>query len=507
MKKYFLLVMMAIFAISCSKKVEVKGKITGGSPLERIEFIEASGVATLPLTNIGVKPDGTFAGSFEAPKNGMYVMSYAGRETMIYLKKGQTAEITATAAKFPEDLKVVGDAKANNDFLTQTNKFLQTYSQKMNIQASMAKDEAGFVKDIKKIQTDLEKNIDETAAKTNADKEVVTWKKNDIHSGILTILPQYEMTKKQASTNPSFKMSKVFTDYEKSLQENKEELVKNHPIYRSYLLGTMTEDFQKYAMSKSQGKTDITTSEMFASFIKDKKELSQTAKDYLLAFVMAQSDIRPDSSKETSEKIAKIIDTDVKDANVKKDLKRIQFVVNGLKKGETAPDAALVTADGKAFKIAEGSKPKVIVNYASWTPYIKESTVPIMKQIVDFYKSKMDFVFVNMDDTKEQFTKTSKVMFAGIPGTNVYAEGGLNSDYADKYGIYGFKLAPSYLILDKDGKIAGRTFFNPGEQEFVALLDQLSGLKAPQVAPEATLQNDLLAPSTEQAPPPPPTAK
>jgi hypothetical protein len=35
------------------KKVEVKGKITGGSPLERIELIEASGVATLPLINIG----------------------------------------------------------------------------------------------------------------------------------------------------------------------------------------------------------------------------------------------------------------------------------------------------------------------------------------------------------------------------------------------------------------------------------------------------------------------
>ena len=52
--------MLAVFTISCSKKVEVKGKISGSSPLERIEFIEASGVATLPLVNLGVKPDGTF---------------------------------------------------------------------------------------------------------------------------------------------------------------------------------------------------------------------------------------------------------------------------------------------------------------------------------------------------------------------------------------------------------------------------------------------------------------
>jgi PBP1b-binding outer membrane lipoprotein LpoB len=43
MKKYLLLFIIAVFAVSCSKKVEVKGKITGASPLERIEFIEASG--------------------------------------------------------------------------------------------------------------------------------------------------------------------------------------------------------------------------------------------------------------------------------------------------------------------------------------------------------------------------------------------------------------------------------------------------------------------------------
>jgi hypothetical protein len=32
---------------------------------------------------------------------------------------------------------------------------------------------------------------------------------------------------------------------------------------------------------------------MFAQYLKTKKDLSQTAKDYLLAFVMAQADIHP----------------------------------------------------------------------------------------------------------------------------------------------------------------------------------------------------------------------
>jgi hypothetical protein len=57
-----------------------------------------------------------------------------------------------------------------------------------------------------------------------------------------------------------------------------------------------------------------------------------------------------------------------------------------------------------------------------------------LKEVVNFYKSKMNFVFVNVDDTKDQFIKTSNAMFKGIPGTNVYAEGGLSSDIAKKYG-------------------------------------------------------------------------
>ena len=111
----------------------------------------------------------------------------------------------------------------------------------------------------------------------------------------------------------------------------------------------------------------------------------------------------------------------------------------------------------------------------------------------------MDFTFVNLDDTKDQFTKTSNAMMKGIPGNNVYGEDGLNSQIAKDLGIYGFKL-PSFIVLDKDGKIASRFFYNLGDPELVTVLDKLTGLTAPTVQPEATLQNDLLAPQPEVAP-------
>ncbi|KQT30881.1 thioredoxin [Chryseobacterium sp. Leaf405] len=489
MKKYLLLFIIAVFAMSCSKKVEVKGKITGGSPLERIEFIEASGVATLPLINIGVKSDGTFEGSFDAPRTGMYVISYAGKQNLIYLKGGQKLEISGNAMAFPTEYVITGDAKKNNEFFTATQKFLSTYAQSVNMNELIMKDEKSFLKGIEKVQADITKNIDENVKKFNPDSEIVTWKKNDVSSTLLTILSQYEMSHKQQVGNPSFKLTKAFTDFENKLQENKDVMVKENPYYRQYLLGKMSPDFQKYAQANSKGKTDVVTSELFSEYLKkNQKDLSQVTKDYLLAFVMAQSDIHPGSPEKTTEKIKKIIDTDIKDATIKEDLKKIQFAINGFKIGEQAPEGALVKQDGKAYNLSENKgKPYLLTFYASWNPYIGESTTPVLKEVVNFYKSKMNFVYVNVDDTKDQFVKTSNSLLKGFTGTNVYAEGGLNSEIAKKYGVYAFKL-PCFIIIDKDGKIASKPFFNLGDPELVTVLDKQTGLSAPKVNPNVQLQ-------------------
>lgn len=94
-------------------------------------------------------------------------------------------------------------------------------------------------------------------------------------------------------------------------------------------------------------------------------------------------------------------------------------------------------------------------------------------------------------------------MFKGIQGINVYGDGGLNSDIAKKYGIYGFKL-PSFIVVDKNGKIASRPFNNLGDQDLITVLEKQTGLKAPQVSPQAQLQLDpsafQQAPGVEEAP-------
>lgn len=508
MKKYLLLFIIAVFAMSCSKKVEVKGKIAGSSPLERIEFVEASGVATLPLINIGLDKDGNFTGNFEAPKDGMYVMNYAGKSNLIFLKGGQNIQISGNSATFPNEYTLTGDGKADNEFYQACQKFLMNYAQTLDIQALTNEKLPFFLKEIKKIETDLNKNVEENIKKFNPSKEMIEWKKNDVNTAILNVMVGFEMLQKQMNlSNPSFKMAKEFTDYENKLLENKEEMVKSSPFFRQYLLTKISPDFQKFAEAKAKGKTDVVTSELFNDFLKTKKDMSQITKDYLLAFVVAQSDMRLGTNPKTSAKVSEIIEKDIKDAGIKEDLKKMQFAMQGPKIGEKAPEVNLVKQDGSSFKLSEnGGKPTLVVFYASWNPYVSESTLPVLKEVVNFYKSKMNFVYVNLDDTKDQFVKTSNAMFKGVTGTSVYGEGGLNSDVAKKFGIYGFK-TPSFILIDKTGKIATRAYMNLGEQELVSAFDKQTGLSAPTVAPQG-MQPQMLTPEQmkEMAPPPPPPA-
>lgn len=120
--------------------------------------------------------------------------------------------------------------------------------------------------------------------------------------------------------------------------------------------------------------------------------------------------------------------------------------------------------------------------YASWNPYIAESVVPMLKEVTNAYKSKVNFVFIDVDDNAAQFKKTAVAMLSGTEGQKLYAKGGLKSEMAQKYALYGFKL-PSFVILDKDGKIASKSFMSMMEPDFKTALDKVSGITGPAIAP------------------------
>lgn len=487
MKKAFYYLLFLLIITSCSKKVEFQGKIEGMSPLDRVEFIEASGVATLPLVNVGIAPNGTFKGEFKAPKNGIYLMTYGGSQKLIYVKKGQKLNIQGNV--FSDEISFHGDGKNNNTFLIKIQEELSKYVEGIDFDQKFSLPQSAFIKEVKSFHQDLKKKTEDVAKEHKADSEVINWKLDDLRVGVLDILFKYKELNK-------VKPNKDFLAFEKELKDNEDQLIEEFPAYRSYLLNELTDEFDAYFQKNGKGKIDVFASEVFVEFLKTKPNLSNVAKDYLTAFVMAQMDITQQTEFDKIQKIRNLIDKEIHTKSVKEDLNKVVNALGGLKMGENAPNGSLLSADDKSIKISDfKGKPTVLIFYSSWTQNLIEE-IEAFTKLVDFYNKEVNFVAINFDDTKVQFKKTSSIALKNIGVINAYADKGLASEVAEKYFIYGFKLKPTYMVLDKDSKVASPFYFYVDDKRFTDTLDKLSGLKFS--GSEAVLQNELFNTETDE---------
>ncbi|MHA7609301.1 TlpA family protein disulfide reductase [Elizabethkingia meningoseptica] len=491
MKKLLLIVLCTLFIVSCSNKktVVVSGKIAGGNPMERIEIVEMSGVATLPIANFGVDAQGNFSDTIQIPKNGVYTLSYGGNYGTVYLKGGENIRLSGNAGGFPRELTVEGDSK-NNTFLQKTQAYLDNYFSKIN-QDIITQDEPKFLGQLKKFKSDLNKEMDNLAKSTGADSDVVKWKKDELDVNLLGISGQYAIMHGQVTNKPNFKVTQAYKDFQKELKGNEEAKIKTYPSYRNFVLSTIGQDFQTYAM-KNQ-KPGVTTTEQFINYMKGQKDYSQVVKDYLTAFVATSMDMQPQQG--NLDKLSKILDENIKDSDVKAGLKKVEEAIYGLKIGASAPSVDFIDVNGKKVPSSSfNGKPTLIMFYASWNPYVAESVVPMAKELTNTYKSKMNIAYVSMDDNTAAFKKSAVALLTGLDGQKLYAKGGLKSNAAQKFALYGFKL-PSFLILDKDGKVASRTFMNIMDPEFKTAMDKISGITGPAIVPPQMQMQPTPAPA------------
>ena len=493
MKKYFLLFLFSILLLSCSKggKVTINGKVTNGSPLERLEIIDASGIATLPLANFGVDAKGNFSETIEIPRDGVYVITYAGNTGFLYLKGGDKVNLDFEAMLFPQGMKITGDAKGNTEYLMESQQFINQYMSKLD-QSVISKKEEDFLKELEKYKGDITKKMDEIAKVKKPDSDVEKFNKRELDVTLLMISSQYESMHGPATNDPKYKAGAKLLDFQKGLEN--ESYVEDMPNYRNYVISKLSAGFQKFFEGQKNA-APTSNVQMFSKFLDTQKDVSDKTKEYLLAAVAAQYDLREPANPKLQE-VFKFLDTKIKNSAIKSELKNLEEAIYGIEQGTDVSGLSLVKQDGSKITLADlKGKPTALVFYASWNPYITESTMPVLKEMVKFYGSKMNFTFINLDDTQDQFVKTSKAMFTGIQGNNYYATGGMKSEIAKKFAVYGFKM-PSFIIIDKDGKISSKTYLNIADPALVDALNKASGLQAPTGIPQTP---EMMAPPTEHS--------
>lgn len=495
MKKFFYLFLISLALLSCSKggKITLTGKITNGSPLERLELIETSGVATLPIVNFGVDAKGNFSQTVDIPKDGVYVLTFAGRTGFIYLKGGDKVDLQIDAATFPMGMKITGDAKGNTEYIQQSQQFINQYMSKLD-QSVLLKNEADFLKELDKYKAEIVKKLDEFAKIQKPDSDVEKFNKRELDITLLMVSSQYENLHGQAINDLKFKVSPAFLDYQKKLEN--EDYVEDMPTYRMYLINKMSNDVQKF-FEKSKDKTITSNTQLFSKFFDTQKDLSDKTKDYLLTAVASRFDLNPNNPK--FEEVSKLLQTKITSTKIKEEVKKIAEALNGVEKGSDFSKTELMKVDGKTTSLSSlNGKPTAVVFYASWNPYIAQNTVPVINEMVKFYGAKVNFAFINLDDTQEQFVKSSKAIFGNIAGSNFYGKGGMNSEIAKQFAVYGFKM-PSLVILDKNGKVMSKAFLNIGDPGLVDELNKVSGIQLPNPQP-APFPGMMPPPVMEAAP-------
>lgn len=494
MKKYLFLFLLSIVLLSCSKggKVTLTGKISNGSPLERIELIETSGVSPLPITNFGVDAKGNFSQTIDIPKNGIYMISFAGRTGYVYLKGGDKTNLSIDATTFPLGTKITGDAKGNTEYIMACMEFINQYITK-GILTIAQKSEGDFVKELDKYKADINKRMDELAKIHKPDSDAKDFNKSQLDVTLLMISLDYEKSHGEAINNTNYKVSEKIANFQKGLEN--ESYIEDMSSYRMYLINKLRNDVQKF-VEKNKNVTITSNTQLMSSFLETQKQLSDKTKDYLIATVAASYDVSPNNPK--LEDVAKLLDTKVKNTKIKAEVNRLIEAVYGLKTGTDFSKTELLNAQGKATSLSSlNGKPTAVVFYASWNPYIAQNAAPVIKEMTKFYGAKMNFAYINLDDTQEQFTKTSKALFGDVKGNNFYGKGGMNSEIAKQFAIYGFKM-PSMVILDRNGKVMSKTFLNIGDPELINALNSASGIQTPLSVPQ---------PSAPQLVPTAPAAK
>jgi len=484
MRKLLLVFIVAIFAVSCTKKtVILSGNIRGASPLDRVEIIEISNPATLPIANFGVDAEGNFSDTIELPKEGVYAISYGGMNGIIYLKRGEHIQLHGQAGIFPSDFQVSGNA-GNNLFLQKSQSNMENYFSKLSPEL-VAQKEPDFLKQIEKFKTDLSKSTDSIAKANKANNNVLNWKQGQIEVILLSFMERYAALHGRTVNEPNYKVSKKFTDYEKVLTGDETEKVKTYPDYRQFLLSKIGEEYQQYAIKNT--KPEVPFTQTFINFLKEKKYPS-TVKDYLISFVASSVDMRPDAK--NPQALGKILDDNIENSLVKNDMHKIMDAVFGKTINTPAPNGKLKNEKGESIKFSSfKGKPTLLVFYTSWIPNIGNYLPGYLKQISDNYKDKLNLVLVNLDDNFAQFKKTSAAMMKDIPATNLYPEGGLQSQFAKDYAIYGFNL-PNIVVIDKNGNIASSSFMNFEDPDLKSTLDISTKtvgkpIQRPQIQPAA----------------------
>ena len=137
--------------------------------------------------------------------------------------------------------------------------------------------------------------------------------------------------------------------------------------------------------------------------------------------------------------------------------------------GRTAPDFTCYDNESNIVKLADIKGKYIYITFwASWCSSCREE-LPYFIELCNSYKNNnIAFVSISLDKDETEWKNTIKEL--NIPGIKLFAVHGFDSEVALNYQV---NFIPTFVLIDKDGKIINYQAPDPSSNELKDLLNKL----------------------------------
>lgn len=462
MKLGSFVIFLLLIVSSCKKQdiILINGKIV--NPVDKVVLIYDQ--YSMTTDTIRVNQDGTFSRSIFVSDEHLGSFKHGNFYIPINLKPGSEIVIDFDT----EDIK-------NHDFTkvafggkeSETSAFLVNMTKRIN---GAVHDSCYHLKpdDFQNITENIFKKIEAKIDdfQTENPKETVLIEK--MRFMILTAKTNcfFRYIRYNAEENDTSEWINVFKQIVDNLPKDNEKYSKEISVYRFFLISYFETDI-KNKLQKEQLKR-FTKKHMNRN-IDEIISLNapEPIKDALGNKILIPYSFYSDSIKVIVKDRYKEL---VKNTQYLTDFENTLYVLEKLNPGNVPPDFSLTDINGKSISLSALKGNVVYMDFWHTRCGPCVSDLPFKKELEEKLEGKpVIFLSISIDDTKSDWEKFVKEKELG--GIQIYAPYGRNSEIVREFAVKG---TPTYLIIDKEGKIVDYETLRPSDSKTEKILLQLA---------------------------------
>ncbi len=436
--------------------IQLSGKIFAGAMKEASLTIVYDFISfqeeRVPLV---VDSEGKYHFATELQDPVLAYLSCGQKSLQMYLFPGDKINIDFDVNNFPHSVRMQGKSAALNTYLLEEGKAFAPQFEALVLKSETLNPEAfmDFAKSLNKKRNQFFDKYKKKNKLTSMDEAFI---QSNLQYAYATMMFNYEDIQQYVQRKEVIVLPKNYFSFLKNIQISAEGILPN--VYYVDFINQFLEHQANLGDNQF-----LTKTELAKQFFKGEVLAFIQAKELATKCQLGKAHLYGDA-------IQRFIASNEHEQynNV---LRAIYNENKPIQTGSTAPDFALKDINGNTVQLSDLKGKVVCIDFwATWCrPCIKSMTYS--QRMVDQYKNQgVVFLYVSMDENASSWE--AYVKGQGLQGKHLNASSGKGylSDIAKLYRV---KQLPTYVIVDKDGKIAYNKAGSPGNTVLGNLIDGL----------------------------------